>query len=140
MTTMAPMHASPFFFYSLFCSLGIVWQQDIYPWPCCARPAGHFSGRGHATWPSCDLTSKGRLSNRLVAYIDIYTFSVLNCRPFDSFDFTTYSFDLSATSQQYFSLRTNQSPTNSQQYFSLKTNQHQPLAKQTDRKFDRLSY
>jgi hypothetical protein len=75
MTTMAPMHASPFCFYSLFCSLGIVWQQDIYPWPCCARPAGHFSGRGHATRPSCDLTSKVRLSNRLVAYIDIYMLS-----------------------------------------------------------------
>jgi hypothetical protein len=36
------------------------------------------------------------------------------------------SFDLSATSQQYFSLKINQpSPTN-QQYFSLRTNQHQP--------------
>jgi hypothetical protein len=34
---------------------------------------------------------------------------------------------LSATSQQYFSFRTNQSPATSQQYFSLITNQHQPL-------------
>jgi hypothetical protein len=33
---------------------------------------------------------------------------------------------LSATSQQYFSLRTNQPPAISQQYFSLTTNQHQP--------------
>jgi hypothetical protein len=38
------------------------------------------------------------------------------------------SFGLSATSQQYFSLRTNQSPAISQQYFSLRTNQHQPSA------------
>jgi hypothetical protein len=32
---------------------------------------------------------------------------------------------LSATRQQYFSLRTNQSPATSQQYFSLRINQHQ---------------
>jgi hypothetical protein len=38
------------------------------------------------------------------------------------------SFGLSATSQQYFSLRTNQPPATSQQYFSLRTNQHQPSA------------
>jgi hypothetical protein len=37
-------------------------------------------------------------------------------------------FDLSATSQQYFSLRTNRPPATSQQYFSLTTNQHQPSA------------
>jgi hypothetical protein len=36
------------------------------------------------------------------------------------------SFGLSATSQQYFYLRTNQSPATRQQYFSLITNQHQP--------------
>jgi hypothetical protein len=36
------------------------------------------------------------------------------------------SFGLSATSQQYFSLRTNQPLATSQQYFSLRTNQHQP--------------
>jgi hypothetical protein len=47
---------------------------------------------------------------------------------------TAYSFGLSATSQQYFSLRTNQSPTISQQYFSLRTNQHQSSAtSQTNR-------
>jgi hypothetical protein len=38
------------------------------------------------------------------------------------------SFGLSATSQQYFSLRTNQPPAISQQYFSLRINQHQPSA------------
>jgi hypothetical protein len=38
------------------------------------------------------------------------------------------SFGLSTTSQQYFSLRTNQPPTTSQQYFSLGTKQHQPSA------------
>jgi hypothetical protein len=38
------------------------------------------------------------------------------------------SLGLSATSQQYFSLRTNQPPATSQQYFSLRTNQHQPSA------------
>jgi hypothetical protein len=38
------------------------------------------------------------------------------------------SLGLSATSQQYFSLRTNQPPAISQQYFSLITNQHQPSA------------
>jgi hypothetical protein len=44
------------------------------------------------------------------------------------------SFGLSATSQQYFSLRINQPPTTSQQYFSLRTNQHQPSAtSQTNR-------
>jgi hypothetical protein len=34
------------------------------------------------------------------------------------------SLGLSATSQQYFSLRTNQPPATSQQYSSLRTNQH----------------
>jgi hypothetical protein len=38
------------------------------------------------------------------------------------------SFGLSATSQQYFSLKTNQPPATSQQYFSLTANQHQPSA------------
>jgi hypothetical protein len=38
------------------------------------------------------------------------------------------SLGLSATSQQYFSLRTNQPPATSQQYSSLRTNQHQPSA------------
>jgi hypothetical protein len=47
---------------------------------------------------------------------------------------TPCSFGLSATSQQYFSLRTNQAPATSQQYFSLRTNQHQPSAiSQTNR-------
>jgi hypothetical protein len=41
------------------------------------------------------------------------------------------SLGLSATSQQYFSLRTNQPPATSQQYFSLTTNQHQPSANRT---------
>jgi hypothetical protein len=44
------------------------------------------------------------------------------------------SLDLSTTSQQYFSLGTNQPPATSQQYFSLITNQHQPSAtSQTNR-------
>jgi uncharacterized lipoprotein YmbA len=44
------------------------------------------------------------------------------------------SLGLSATSQQYFSLRTNQSPATSQQFFSLRINQHQPSAtSQTNR-------
>jgi hypothetical protein len=38
------------------------------------------------------------------------------------------SFGLSATSQQYFSLTTNQPSTTNQQYFSLRTNQHKPSA------------
>jgi hypothetical protein len=38
------------------------------------------------------------------------------------------SLGLSATSQQYFSLTTNQPPATSQQYSSLRTNQHQPSA------------
>jgi hypothetical protein len=42
--------------------------------------------------------------------------------------FAPISLDLSGTSQQYFSLRTNQTPATSQQYSSLKTNQHQPSA------------
>jgi hypothetical protein len=41
---------------------------------------------------------------------------------------TPCSLGLSATSQQYFSLRTNQPPATSQQYFSLRTNQHLPSA------------
>jgi hypothetical protein len=36
------------------------------------------------------------------------------------------SLGLSATSQQYFSLRTKKPPATSQQYFFLRTNQHQP--------------
>jgi hypothetical protein len=44
------------------------------------------------------------------------------------------SLGLSAISQQYFSLRTNQSSATSQQYFSLTTNQHRPSAtNQTNR-------
>jgi hypothetical protein len=39
---------------------------------------------------------------------------------------TPCSLGLSATSQQYFSLTTDQPPATSQQYFSLGTNQHQP--------------
>jgi hypothetical protein len=46
----------------------------------------------------------------------------------DSTQLTACSLGLSATSQQYFSLRTNQPPATSQQYFSLRTNQHQPSA------------
>jgi hypothetical protein len=42
--------------------------------------------------------------------------------------YTACSLGLSATSQQYFSLRTNQPPATSQQYSSLRTNQHQPSA------------
>jgi hypothetical protein len=50
------------------------------------------------------------------------------------------SFGLSGTSQQYFSLRTNQPPATSQQYFSLTTNQHQPSAtSQTNRLHIRLT-
>jgi hypothetical protein len=41
---------------------------------------------------------------------------------------TACSLGLSATSQQYFSLRTNQPPATSQQYSSFRTNQHQPSA------------
>jgi hypothetical protein len=44
---------------------------------------------------------------------------------------TPCSFGLSATSQLYFSLRTNQPSATSQQYFFLRTNQHQPSAKRT---------
>jgi hypothetical protein len=40
-------------------------------------------------------------------------------------DSNTCSLGLSATSQQYYSLRTNQTPATSQQYFSPRTNQHQ---------------
>jgi hypothetical protein len=41
---------------------------------------------------------------------------------------TPYSLGLSATSQQYFSLRINQSQATNQQYFSIRTNQHQSSA------------
>jgi hypothetical protein len=41
---------------------------------------------------------------------------------------TPCSLGLSATSQQYSSVRTNQPPATSQQYSSVRTNQHQPLA------------
>jgi hypothetical protein len=41
---------------------------------------------------------------------------------------TPCSFGLSATSQQYFSLRKIRPPATSQQYLTLKTNQHQPPA------------
>jgi hypothetical protein len=61
----------------------------------------------------------------------------LNTYAYDAFLLKNYaacSFGLSATSQQYFSLRTNQPPAASQQYFSLRTNQHQPSAtSQTNR-------
>jgi hypothetical protein len=41
---------------------------------------------------------------------------------------TPCSLGLSATSQQYFSLRTKQPPATSQQFSSLRRNQHQPSA------------
>jgi hypothetical protein len=46
---------------------------------------------------------------------------------------TPCSLGLSATSQQYFSLRTNQPQATSQQYFSLRktSTSHQPPAKRT---------
>jgi hypothetical protein len=47
---------------------------------------------------------------------------------------TPCSFGLSATSQQYFSLKTSQPPAISRQYFSFWTNQHQPWAKRTGSK------
>jgi hypothetical protein len=48
--------------------------------------------------------------------------------------FTACSLGLSAISQQYFSLRTNQPPATSQQYFYLRINQHQPpVTSQTNR-------
>jgi hypothetical protein len=47
---------------------------------------------------------------------------------------TLAPFGLSTTRQQYFSLRTNQSPVTRQQYFSLWTNQHHlPTTSQTNR-------
>jgi hypothetical protein len=53
---------------------------------------------------------------------------------FQVYSWTACSFGLSAISQQYFSLRTNQPPAISQQYFSLTANQHQPSAtSQTNR-------
>jgi hypothetical protein len=52
--------------------------------------------------------------------------------------YTPCSLGLSATKQQYFSLRTNQPPTTSQQYFSLRTNQHRSSAtSQTNRPINR---
>jgi hypothetical protein len=47
---------------------------------------------------------------------------IFNCYPKTE----ACSFGLSATSQYYFSLRTNQPPATSQYYFSLTANQHQP--------------
>jgi hypothetical protein len=48
---------------------------------------------------------------------------------------------LSATSQQYFSLTTNQPPATSQQYSSLRTNQHQSSAtSQPNRLENRRNY
>jgi hypothetical protein len=53
----------------------------------------------------------------------------INCGPdTTSLEFTPCSLGLSATSQQYFSLTTNQPLETSQQYSSLRTNQHQPSA------------
>jgi hypothetical protein len=50
------------------------------------------------------------------------------------------SFGLSATSQQYFSLRTNQASATSQQYFLSEqtSTSHQPLAKRKDCKWSSL--
>jgi hypothetical protein len=48
------------------------------------------------------------------------------------------SFGLSATRQQYFSLRTNQPPATSQQYSSLRTNQHQLSATSQPNRLDVL--
>jgi hypothetical protein len=56
-------------------------------------------------------------------YLQSFFFAKGNC-----IILTLCSFGLSATSQQYFSLKTNQPPAISQQYFSLRTNQHQPSA------------
>jgi hypothetical protein len=54
--------------------------------------------------------------------------------PVTSHSYSPCSLGLSATSQQHFSLTTNQPRATSQQYFSLRTNQHQPSAtSQTNR-------
>jgi hypothetical protein len=54
--------------------------------------------------------------------------------------YTPCSLGLSATGQQYFSLRTNQPPATSQQYFYHRTNQHQPSAtSQTNMLIDLIS-
>jgi hypothetical protein len=52
-----------------------------------------------------------------------------------NFSFASCSLGLSATSQQYFSLTTNQPLATSQQYSSLRTNQHQPSATRTGSRF-----
>jgi hypothetical protein len=49
------------------------------------------------------------------------------------------SIGLSTTSQQYFSLRTNQPLAINQQYFSLRTNQHQPSATSQTNRLDQYS-
>jgi hypothetical protein len=70
---------------------------------------------GHHWWIRCEKHAK-------------YHMHPNQCKP------TPCSLGLSATSQQYFSLRTNQPSATSQQYFSLRTNQQQPSAtSQTNR-------
>jgi hypothetical protein len=49
-------------------------------------------------------------------------------------------FGLSATSQQYFSLGTNQPAATSQQYLYLTTDQHQPPAKRTGCKITTIRF
>jgi hypothetical protein len=67
------------------------------------------------------------MRGRVGEYIDVASLFSVKINPMQPKP-TPYSLDLSATSQQYFSLTTNQPPATSQQYSSLRINQHQPSA------------
>jgi hypothetical protein len=82
--------------------------------PFVAQPRAHLRGAS--------------ICAKVVSFSLFFSLSVVNT--ISSFR-ASCSLGLSATSQQYFSLRTNQPPTTSQQYFSFRTNQHQPPAKRT---------
>jgi hypothetical protein len=69
-----------------------------------------------------------RKERRIIFFFIINYFSIRIKLRIRAIIIRACSSGLSATSQQYFCLRTNQPPATSQQYFSLRTNQHQPSA------------
>jgi hypothetical protein len=79
----------------------------------------------YVMWSNCLSMSCGQI-NFLCHVHKLLSFHV--DKLFIYIMYTACSLGLSATRQQYFSLRMNQPPATSQQYSSLRTNQHQPSA------------
>jgi hypothetical protein len=107
-------------------------EGTVPRWRSAGRPFGACSGprlrRGTSLVTTTQMLKAGFVF--LSKWSGVVVCCVVSC----VFVTSPCSFGLSATSQQYFSLTTNQPSAISHQYFSLRTNQHQPsAASQTNR-------